>query len=411
MSTTRIDFGIGEDADYIVIADAGKQREFKTAADAIGAGLANEAFVLPLPEDGGISGRVVVGELNDDESNHWVARAQRSLNVQDEKVVIDAGDFFGRKTPGHSGNHLIVELEPGQYQLTCLVFLTDNIATHLFARHKFSYMELFQNTFPDQKFPVWLIEEAECRDNETDEEWCETISDDQVDFANENRFVGVLFQFQKDVTVESPTEISQTGKLTWDKRPPKTFPEPLRRLDDASSAIRATSGDAILTEIMKAFTSEDFAACTGYFSEPLQSEAESFLSRMHGQASAKMEIPQRKSPDICDRDRDDWIARSTRPRCLVDVASLQSFPFQESGAVELFPEPAPYQRSSVSFHAAFVKTPGGLRVAALQIEWKVPIQRKRRRPRVADGPPCPECGTPLATALAKQCMDCGANWH
>jgi len=411
VKTTRFDFGIGEDADYIVIADAGKQQALKTAPDMIGAGLANEAFVLPLPEDGGISGRFVVGKLNDDEASQWVARVQRSLNVQEKKVVIDAGDFFGRETPDHSDNHVIVELEPGQYQVTCLVFFTDNIATHLFARHKFSYFELFQNTNPDKNFPAWLVEEAECRNNETDEQWCETISDDQVDFACENSFVGVLFQFQKDVPVKSPTDISQTGKLKWEKRPPKTFPQPLRRLDEASNAVQATSSDAILTQIMKAFINQNFATPVAFFSELLQAEAENFLSRMHGQASAKMEIPKRKYPETCDRDLDNWIARSTRPRCLVDVASLQSFPFKGSGAVEIAAEPARYQRSSVSFYAAFVKTPNGLRVAALQIEWKVPIQRQRRRARVANGPPCPECGTALASDLAKQCMDCGANWR
>jgi len=27
------------------------------------------------------------------------------------------------------------------------------------------------------------------------------------------------------------------------------------------------------------------------------------------------------------------------------------------------------------------------------------------------GPPCPECGKPLRTALAQQCLECGADWH
>src|SRR5262245_51056673 len=28
-----------------------------------------------------------------------------------------------------------------------------------------------------------------------------------------------------------------------------------------------------------------------------------------------------------------------------------------------------------------------------------------------NGPPCPECGLPLRTAKAMQCVECGADWH
>jgi len=31
--------------------------------------------------------------------------------------------------------------------------------------------------------------------------------------------------------------------------------------------------------------------------------------------------------------------------------------------------------------------------------------------QVRPGPPCPSCGEPVATSMAKQCLKCGADWH
>jgi hypothetical protein len=36
---------------------------------------------------------------------------------------------------------------------------------------------------------------------------------------------------------------------------------------------------------------------------------------------------------------------------------------------------------------------------------------KPRDPALDKKPPCPECGEPLRTGLAKQCLNCGADWH
>ncbi len=30
---------------------------------------------------------------------------------------------------------------------------------------------------------------------------------------------------------------------------------------------------------------------------------------------------------------------------------------------------------------------------------------------IRPGPPCPSCGSMLATSMAKQCLACGADWH
>lgn len=411
MSDTRIDFGIGEDADYIVLADAGKQKALKAVPDMIAAGLDNEAFLLPLPEDGGISGRVVVGELTDEESNNWVAKAQRQLYVRESKVVVDAGDFFGRETPNQAGNHFILELEPRQYQLTCLIYITENIATDLFRRHKFSYFELFRKTHADRKVPAWLIEEAQCRDNEIDEEYCETISTDEIDNECDDVFVGVLFHFQRDTVVENPTSVSKTGKLKWEKRPPKKFPQPLRLLGAASNATRAKSKKTIASKFATAFANGDFASVAEDCSQHLEPEIEAFLAKMHREVTDKMEIPKRRYLDGESYDRGEWIARSKLPGSLADVASLQKHAFGGSFALRLEEQRKRHEVFRVEISFAFVKTGQGLRVAGIRIRWDVPKQQKRRRPLVANGPPCPECGEALASELAKQCIHCGANWH
>ena len=31
--------------------------------------------------------------------------------------------------------------------------------------------------------------------------------------------------------------------------------------------------------------------------------------------------------------------------------------------------------------------------------------------RKKHGPPCPHCGKPLRSELAKQCFECGTDWH
>ncbi|MEM0926124.1 MAG: hypothetical protein AAGJ83_08815, partial [Planctomycetota bacterium] len=322
MTSQRIDFMIGEDADFIVIADANRQSQLRTAKEMIAAALKSEAFVLPLPEDGGISGRVVIGELDEEEAQRWVAKAIRPLTVSTQQIVLDAGDFFGHSIPisvGEHDNHAVLEIEPGDYLLTCLVYFTSQISTDLFKRHKFSYLQLFHTTFPERNYPPWLLDEAEYRENETDEEWLESIGDEQIDYELEDRFINVVLQFQKGVTEPSPTAVSKTGRLKFEKRPPSSFPEPLRLLGSE----QADSANAIAARMTSAFQDADFESVVAYVSKHLRPSITSFLSDMHDQASAKLTIPSRRYRSDSSTDRGDWISKFRRTGCMVDVSTLQ----------------------------------------------------------------------------------------
>ncbi|MGN6545003.1 MAG: DUF4303 domain-containing protein [Aureliella sp.] len=46
-------------------------------------------------------------------------------------------------------------------------------------------------------------------------------------------------------------------------------------------------------------------------------------------------------------------------------------------------------------------------MAADRAKAEAPFSRKRPH----TGPPCPQCGAPLRTPLARQCVACGAKWH
>ena len=73
---------------------------------------------------------------------------------------------------------------------------------------------------------------------------------------------------------------------------------------------------------------------------------------------------------------------------------------------------ARHQEVYVGFHLAFSKTEQGLRAYAIELDWKVPKTRPRRRIKPSDdAPPCPKCGQKLMTAKAKQCLNCGEAWH
>lgn len=408
--TTRIDFAIGEDADLILVADAARQNELKTAKDGIAAALRNEAFVIPLPQDGGASIRLVVGDLSDDESYNWVAKAIRPLKLTTNQLAIDAGDFFGHdveisKDP--SGNFQLVEVQPGDYLITCLVFFTSDIATDLFKRHKFSYLELFWQSHPDRKVPTWLIDEAECRDNERDEELLESIDDGKVDHETGDQFVDIVLQLQPNSNAESYTSLSKTGKLKWEKRTPQSFPAPIV----SAGADAAGSKKQVARRFAGAIRTEDFEALQPYCTDLLQNEIAAFTSDLHRQILDRMVFPTRKQLGEFPAEASDWIAKSDRPRCKVDVQSLQEHPFAGSLLIEFIDESVRDKRFSVSIQMAFVRSDAGIRVAAIQVDWKVPIERKRRRARIQTGPPCPECGKALATEKAAQCIYCGATWQ
>lgn len=376
----RIDFGIGEDADLITITDVQYQAKLVTKQDHISAAERNEAFIVSLPEDGGIGGRLVLGALNDDESGTWVARACRTLDLPSGQLVIDAGDFLGNDgepDTGYGPNYIITEVEPGRYQLMAYVYLCSNIATDLLQRRKLTYIEWFRQSFPSSPVPYWLIELAEDRDNDDEEEILEELKDEDIDDEGDDSFVEVLFQLEPAQPDAQQTELTKSGGPKWEKRIPKSFPTP--PLTSHAAGSRGAFPKA--KSVASAFRKQNFEAATKVFVDRMQAEVKEFLGKQHAFISGKMTIPSRIQRGESYRTKEDWEAKYDHPLAVVDLPTLRRQPFRGNAAVSLVDNSHRDQDVYVSISLAFVSTDNGLEAAAMSIEWKAPRKRPVRRRR------------------------------
>ncbi|MEM9587652.1 MAG: hypothetical protein AAGA03_10255 [Planctomycetota bacterium] len=407
----RTDFAVGEDADLILVADANQQGVIATQASAIKAAERDEAFVLPLPEDGGVSARLVIGALNDDEDSRWVARVTRNVAIPTGQLVVDGGGYFGRSpnpTVKQAVDYAVFDIPPGTHKLTCLVYITSDIATDLFRRRKVSYLKWFQETFPGSAIPAWLVEAAEARDHDAEEALLESIDHGELEVDEEDdSFIDVILHLEPNSVCREPTKLLARGKLSWERRLPKQFPLPL-----VGNGVRR-SGDSRWTTrtIVDAFVDQTFDSVRESFTRSLRPQISDFLAAKHASIREVMDVPSRRVFGSSLAKRDDWLDKIGHPNAQIDATAIQQHSFSGSVVLVLVDNSHRGQLVSVDFHLAFVKAESGLKVAGIQLGWNAPRRQTRRRTNTFKGPPCPHCGEPLASDKAKQCIGWGANWH
>ncbi|EAQ76839.1 hypothetical protein [Blastopirellula marina] len=377
----RFDFGVGEDASVITIADADRQADLITLQDRVAAAKQGSALLIHLPDDGGIAGRLVLGELTEEESTSWIAKGTRSVELKTGKLVVDAGGFFGQQISPESTespDFLLVDVPPGSYQLTTYVFLSSDIATDLFRRRKLSYLDWRRKSFPNQTIPQWLVDLAEDRDNDFEEERIEQLQDDEVDTEADDAFVEVLIQLQRAAVTKEETEIASSGKLKWEKRQPEAFPQPVSTA--VAAGLRGSFSKAKL--VAQAFHREDFAAASQVFVEAMRTDVAAFLAKQHALISQKMTIPNRIRRNESRRKQADWDALHSDPQTVVHPLTLRRQPYQGVQVASLVDTSHRGQWVYISFELAFVKTKLGLQAAGMSVSWNAPVapkSRKRRR--------------------------------
>lgn len=408
----RFDFSVGEDAIAITIADVNLQLESFGLKHRVAAAEKSDLFLVSLPEDGGIGGRFCFGELDESEEQNWVARATRSISISTGKFAIDGGGFFGEEVDvqvTETVDFVIAQVPPGDYELTCYVYLCSNIATDLFKSRKLSYIDWFRKTHIGAAIPAWLVELAEDRDNEFEDERLEVLSNSDIDDEAEEDFVELLFQLNpiEDRKSVAEVEISKRGRLKWEKRLPIEFPHPIL----TSGAVSRRGTSAMSKLVAKAFASKDFQRASTVFVDSIQSDVVEFLAKLHASISEKMSIPSRIIVNTSFVEAIDWLEKIDSPKGLGDSRQTRRFEFAGSKYVQL-DDSKRNEEVYVGMHLGFVKTGEGLRAFAIELDWKKPQTRKRRRIQPADdAPTCPECGEKLMTAKAKQCLSCDAAWH
>ncbi|UUO07686.1 hypothetical protein M4951_05100 [Blastopirellula sp. J2-11] len=377
----RFDFAVGEDASVITIADAERQADFATLQDRVAAAKQGNALLIPLPEDGGIVGRLVLGELTEEESAGSIASAMRTVEFETGKLVVDAGGFFGKPIPPETTagpDFLLVEIPPGLYQITTHVFITSDIATDLLRRRKLSYVDWYRQSDATRMLPEWLVDLAENRDNEFEEEQIEQLKEDDIDTEAEDAFLDVLIQIQPVAEPGEQTEIAGSGGPKWEKRQPEAFPEPVSTT--VAVGLRGAYSHAKL--VAQAFQRKDFAAASQVFVEPIRTEVAEFLAQQHALISQKMAIPSRIRRGDSRRKQAAWDTLYDDPQSVTHPLTLRRQPYRGVQVASLSDTSHRGQWVYISFELAFVTTKSGLQAAGLSISWNasvVPKPRKRRR--------------------------------
>ena len=208
--------------------------------------LEKKAFMsMELYQDDGYSVRVIMGELNEQESEEWVARVRWKLNLSCGKMVVsgiadDEEDEFASMpsaTELEDNSDLLqcyVEVPPGEYQVEVYSYAPGDLSTcwgqivnpDLFCPQAGIEPEplkdYFYRTRPHEKPPAWIACEIEEDDKKRQEHYEAARAMPCIDF---------IVKLSPSINDLPIPEFGQDGCLMWEFRKPNRCPLGIASMD------------------------------------------------------------------------------------------------------------------------------------------------------------------------------------
>lgn len=218
----RFDFSIENESADIFLAAWPLSQNIRTKKQRQKAIEAGQLLNIPLAEGAAFNGRVVLGDLDEVESSHWIARCDAVLDLPTGQLVVDNGPYIcTKKVRAHEvgESFQLFTVEPGAtYHITVYALLNSVSGSDLLRLDPSDgYLSYCLTSWPNQPVPDWVVDMADDNDEE--------IPDDlTLRETNADRLIDFLIQLQPagEETPISPRR--EDGSLAWKVRKPGQFP-------------------------------------------------------------------------------------------------------------------------------------------------------------------------------------------
>lgn len=183
-----------------------------------------QLIAVELDQDDGFIARVVLGELNEQESSEWIGCSQRRLDLSDGQVVVAGGNAYVSDDypPEEIDDQLdeyfeVISVPPGEYLATVymqLPFINGFRITRL--KEWKGFIPYFQSTRPDDSMPGWLAEFADLAGEDLEEE--------DEDYEEDQEMVAFVIQLEPIGDDDSESKLVDNFFLDSEIRIPPVCP-------------------------------------------------------------------------------------------------------------------------------------------------------------------------------------------
>ncbi len=184
----------------------------------------NQIIAVELDQDDGFIARVVLGELNEQESSEWIGTCQHRLDLTDGQIVVAGGNAYVSDDypPEEIDDELdeffeVISVPPGEYLATVymqLPFINGFRITRL--KEWKGFIPYFQTTRPNDSMPGWLAELADLAGEDLDEE--------DEDYDEDQEMVAFVIQLKPIGDDDSESKLVDNFFLDSEIRIPPVCP-------------------------------------------------------------------------------------------------------------------------------------------------------------------------------------------